>query len=104
MPHIHIYAAFMFILCYVTVLCCLCVFVNVKSEEKKVAFLRPQHEKCTFGQVQPVYRTLIIHHNLFKTLLLGSTAETLFVKQLHYIQTKMYRLYRKMTIYGHFSI
>ena len=25
------------------------------------------------------------------------------VKQWYYIQTKMYRLYRKMTIFGHFS-
>ena len=45
-----------------------------------------------------------IHHNLFITLLLGSIAKTVLVKQPCYIQTKMYRLYWKMTIYGHFSI
>ena len=41
----------------------------------------------------------LVHHNLFITLLLGSKEETLLVKQPWYIQTKMYRLYRKMTIY-----
>ena len=30
-----------------------------------------------------------LHHNLFITLLLGSKAETVLVKQLYYIQTKM---------------
>ena len=40
-----------------------------------------------------------VHYNIFITLLLGSKAETMFFKQLCYIQTKMYRLYRKMTIY-----
>ena len=45
-----------------------------------------------------------VHHNIFITLLLGSIAKTVFVKQPCYIQTKMYRLYWKMTIYGHFSI
>ena len=44
----------------------------------------------------------LLHHNLCITLLME--AETVLVKQPHYIQTKMYRLYRKMTIYGHFSI
>ena len=41
---------------------------------------------------------------LFITLLLGSIALTVLVKQPCYIQTKMHRLYWKMTIYGHFSI
>ena len=40
----------------------------------------------------------------FITPLLGSKAQTMLVEQACYIQTKMYRLYRKMTIYGHFSI
>ena len=39
-----------------------------------------------------------IHHNLFTTLLLGSKAESVLVKRKWYIQMKMYRLYRKMTI------
>ena len=43
-----------------------------------------------------------VHHNLFITPLLGSIAWTVLVKQPCYIQTKMYRLYWKMTIYGHF--
>ena len=38
------------------------------------------------------------------TLLLGSKPETVLVKQLCYIQSKMYRLYSQLTIYGHFSI
>ena len=46
----------------------------------------------------------LVHHNLFITPLLGSLAETVTVKQACNIHTKMYRLYRKMTIYGHFSI
>ena len=45
-----------------------------------------------------------LHHNLFITLLLGYKAETVLVKQPFYIQTKTYRIYRKMTVYGHFSI
>ena len=45
-----------------------------------------------------------VHHSLYITLLLESEAEPVFVKKLCYIQTKMYRLLRKMTIYGHFSI
>ena len=43
-------------------------------------------------------------HDLFITLLLGSSTATVLAKQPCYIQTKMYRLYRKMTIYSHFSI
>ena len=39
---------------------------------------------------------------LFITLLLGSKANS--VKYKTYIQTKMYRLYRKMIINGHFPI
>ena len=35
----------------------------------------------------------LVHHNLFITLLLGSIAKTMLVKQPCYIQTKMYRLY-----------
>ena len=46
----------------------------------------------------------IIHHNLVRTQLLESKALTVLVKQPYYIQTKMYRLYRKMTMNGHFSI
>ena len=42
---------------------------------------------------QPLYNTVV-----------GSKAETVLVKQPCYIQTKMYRLCRKMTINGHFSI
>ena len=42
------------------------------------------------------------HQNLFITLLLGSKAKTVLAKQSCCIQTKMYRIYRKMTIYGHF--
>ena len=49
-------------------------------------------------------RLIHIHHNLFITLLLGSIALTVLVKQPCYIHTKMYRLYWKMTIYDHFSI
>ena len=45
---------------------------------------------------------ILLHHNLYITLLME--AETVLVKQPRYIQTKMYSLYRKMTIYGHFSI
>ena len=41
-----------------------------------------------------------IHQNLFITLLLASKAEDMLVKQPCYIRTKVYRLYRKMTIYG----
>ena len=47
---------------------------------------------------------IIIHHNLFITLLMGSKAETVLVKQPCYSQTEMYSSYREMTIYGHFSI
>ena len=36
----------------------------------------------------------LIHRNLFITLLLGSKVDTMLFKQLCYIQTKMYRLYR----------
>ena len=43
-----------------------------------------------------------IHHNVFITLLSGSKVGTMLVKQPCYIHTKMFRLYRKMTIYGHF--
>ena len=46
----------------------------------------------------------LIHHNLFITVLLGSNGNTLLAKQLYCIQTKMNILYRKMTIYGYFSI
>ena len=45
-----------------------------------------------------IWKKTKIHHNLFKTLFLGSKAESVLVKQLYYIQTYMYRLYRKMTI------
>ena len=45
-----------------------------------------------------------VHRNLCITPLLGSKAEIMLVKQPCYTETKMYRLYRKMTIYGHFSI
>ena len=45
-----------------------------------------------------------IHHKLFITLLLGSKAKTIVVKQPSYSQTKILRLYRRITIYGHFSI
>ena len=45
---------------------------------------------------------ILLHHNLCITLLME--AETVLVKQPHYSQTKMYRLYRKLTIYGHFYI
>ena len=45
---------------------------------------------------------ILLHHNLCITLLME--AETVLVKQPRYIQTKLYRLYRKMTICGHFSI
>ena len=38
------------------------------------------------------------HHNHSITLLLGFNAKTAMLHK------KMYRLYRKMTIYGHFSI
>ena len=38
--------------------------------------------------------SILLHHNLCITLLME--AETVLVKQLRYIQTKMYRLYRKM--------
>ena len=41
----------------------------------------------------------IVHHNLIITHLLGSRAETMLVIQPCYIQTKMYRLYRIMTIF-----
>ena len=46
----------------------------------------------------------ILHQNLYITLFLGYKAENMFIKQPCYMQTKMYRLYRKLTIYGHFSI
>ena len=42
---------------------------------------------------------LIVHHNLFRALLLGFKAGAVLVKQPCYITTKMYRLYRKMTIF-----
>ena len=43
---------------------------------------------------------LIVHHNLLITLLLESKAKTMLAKQQCFIQTKMYRLCCKMTIYG----
>ena len=43
-------------------------------------------------------------HNLSITLLLRSKAETVLLKLLCYFQSKVYRVYRKMTISGHFSI
>ena len=42
-----------------------------------------------------------LHYNLLITLLFGSKAETMLVKQQCYIQIKIYRIYRKMT-YGHY--
>ena len=49
-------------------------------------------------------RGLDIHHNLLVTLLLGFKTENMLVKQVCYVQTKMYKLYRIMTIYWHFSL
>ena len=54
--------------------------------------------------LQRISNKMHIHHNLFIILLLGSKEETVLVKQPCHIQTKMYIFYRKMTIYGHFSI
>ena len=54
--------------------------------------------------IADILRRNYIYHNLFITLLLRPKAETVLVKQLCYIQTKMHRFYRKITIYGHFSI
>ena len=49
---------------------------------------------------------LILHtpKPLYNTVV-GVQAETMLDNQLYYryIQTKMYKLYRKMTIYSHFS-
>ena len=45
-----------------------------------------------------------LHQNLFITQSLGSKTKTVLAKQTCCIQTKMYGLYRKMTINGHFSI
>ena len=60
---------------------------------------------CSYRlEVSERARYMYVHHYLFMTLLLGSKEETVLVKQLHEIQTKMNRLYRKMTVYGHFSI
>ena len=42
-----------------------------------------------------------IHHILFLTPLLGSKAKTVLAKQMCCILTKMYRLYRKMTLLGY---
>ena len=47
---------------------------------------------------------LFVHHDLLIKMLLGSKAETMLVKQPFFIQTKMYRLHRKMNLYGHFFI
>ena len=40
-----------------------------------------------------------IHHNLFITLLLGSTAKAVLAKQPCCIQTKVYRFNKKLTMY-----
>ena len=45
----------------------------------------------------PQVHMVFIHHNLFITSLLGSKAETV-LKYPCNIQTKIYRLYRKMTM------
>ena len=45
-----------------------------------------------------------INHILFITLLLGSKAKTRIAKQPCYSKTKMYTLYRKITINSHFSL
>ena len=62
--------------------------------------------KIMFFVLLRIASTLPVTHNVHHiiTLLLGSKAETVLVKQPCYIQTKMYRLHIKMTIYGHFSI
>ena len=46
----------------------------------------------------------MLHHNLSITLLLGSKAKTVLTGELCCIQTKVYRLYRKNSINGHFSV
>ena len=58
---------------------------------KRLNFIKLQHVK----EKGLTDRVLLLHHNLFRTLSLGFKVETLLVKQLCYIQTKMYRLYRK---------
>ena len=60
------------------------------------------HFESKFMSCHAVRCLLIILHNLFKTLLLGSKAKTVLAKQ--HLARKMYRLYRKMAIYGHFFI
>ena len=46
--------------------------------------------------------TADIYHNLFMTLLLEIETKTMLAKQPWCIQTKMYRLSRKMTIWSFF--
>ena len=55
------------------------------------------------GQEKECARSVFTPQPLYNTFV-GVKTETLLVKQPCYIQTKMYRLYRKMTINGHFSI
>ena len=46
---------------------------------------------------------LDVHQNLFITLLLGYKVKAVLAEQPCCVQAKMYRINRKMTIYGHFS-
>ena len=58
----------------------------------------PLWEKHWFMQFFTFRDFFELYHDLFITLLLGSIAQTVLVKQPSYSQTKMYRLYWKMTI------
>ena len=56
-----------------------------------------------FYNAPDLITVMLVHHNPFITLLLGSKRETMLAKQLCYIQTKMHRVSRIMTIYVHLS-
>ena len=80
------------------------VFFFQRQQPDIVCF--PAHKAPSEKRVQLTteakHNSDTVHHNLSITLLLGSKTETVLVKQLCHIQTKIHRLYRKMTIYGLF--